>query len=258
MPAHHEFATAFVDGIRSGVLPAGLTARAPDEAARRFGVYRNNVIHGLTEALRARFPALERLVGSEFFGAMAREFIRDHPPDGPILQRWGDAMPLFLDSFPPVAGLPYLADVARVELARGRAYHAADAAPVDPARLTALALDDARAIRLTLHPSVQILALTQPGGTIWAAQQPDGPPPPCAKDWGPETVLVARAGLADVRVRVLPPDEAAFVAALDAGVAFGAAVRAVANRFDPAPALAALLAAGLITSVTLQPEGERR
>lgn len=259
MPTHREFARAFQKGIGSGALPPGLTAREPDEADRRFAVYRNNVVHGLKQALKQRFPAIERLVGAEFFNAMAQVFIQAFPPDGPILQRWGAAMPEFLEGFSPVASLPYLADVARVELARGRAYHAGDAAPVDPTRLTEVALSDPEAMVLALHPSVQLLALALPGGSIWAAQQPGGPAAPDI--WGPEQVLVARTGLSDVRVRLLPPSEAAFLAALSKGVPFRAAVHAARMQergFDPAPALATLLTAGLIVDVSLTEKGEFR
>ncbi len=246
-------------GIHSGTLPPGLTACNSDEVDRRFAVYRNNVIHGLKQALKQRFPAIERLVGAEFFAAMAQVFIQAYPPDGPILQRWGETMPAFLEGFAPVASLPYLADVARVELARGRAYHASDAAPVDPARLTEMALSNSEAMVLALHSSVQLLTLALPGGSIWAAQQPGGPAAPTT--WGPECVLVGRSGMADVRVRILASSEAAFLAALSQGMPFGPAVHAARMQergFDPTRALADLLAARLIVDVALAEKGEFR
>ena len=43
---------------------------APD--ARRFAVYRNNVTVGLIGALEARYPVSRRIVGDDFFRAMAR------------------------------------------------------------------------------------------------------------------------------------------------------------------------------------------
>ena len=53
----------------------------------------------------------------------------------------------------PARELPYLADVARLEAARTRAYHADDAAPLDAAAFAALDPGAADALRLTLHPS---------------------------------------------------------------------------------------------------------
>ena len=43
--------------------------------ARRFAVYRNNVAAGLIRALEARFPVTRRLVGDDFFRAMAGGFV---------------------------------------------------------------------------------------------------------------------------------------------------------------------------------------
>lgn len=70
---------AFRAGIWSAEVPAGLTAPDPAEVAARFAVYRNNVAVGLRRAQAARYPAVERLVGAEFFAAAARLFAVRHP-----------------------------------------------------------------------------------------------------------------------------------------------------------------------------------
>jgi hypothetical protein len=185
---------------------------------------------------------------------MAKEFIHAHPPKGPILQEWGAQMPSFLRAFAPVQGLPYLVDIARIEIARGHAFHAADAEPVSSEKLQDMALAHPELMRLHLHPSVQLLHLEHPGGAIWAAQQPNGPPPPAPDDWAPQIVLVARRGWDDVMVRVLPAPEAAFIEAVLAGHRFAHAVKAAqatGGRFDPVTALSALLQAGLVVDVTV-------
>ena len=40
------------------------------KAEKRFAIYRNNVISGLTEALMAAYPTVLALVGEDFFRAM--------------------------------------------------------------------------------------------------------------------------------------------------------------------------------------------
>ena len=220
-------------------LPAGLTAPAADELPRRFAVYRNNVRHSLGRALAAHFPVVHALVGEAFFTAMAGVFIAEAPPESPVLHAWGGAFPAFLDRFPPVAHLPWLGDVARLERARGRAVHAADAAPVAP---EALAAPDPDSLRLRLHPSVALCRSRHPAVSIWRAHQPGaerGPLPP-----GPEHALIGRAP--DFTVVLAPVDAGthAVLAALAAGVPLGRA----AEHADPTPALTLLLRHGLIVA----------
>ena len=51
-----------------------------------------------------RFPAVERLVGEEFFAGMAREFVMAHPPRSPLLLTYGDEFPDFIAAFEPARG----------------------------------------------------------------------------------------------------------------------------------------------------------
>lgn len=228
-----EFSAAFRHGLSAGDVPAFVTATDPAEAAIRFAVYRNNVAHSLREALGRRFSVVRRLVGDEFFGAMAAEFIAAHPPQSPVLQEWGWEFAGFLTEFPPVARLPYLPDVARIEWARGRAYHAADADPLDPSAL----VEDAP---IRLHPSLRLLRLDQPAVSIWAANQPgrDGR----VRGSGAETALIWRRPDFDVPVQALKPLDAAFITAL----MDGATLARASTLTDPVPMLTLLLRDGLI------------
>lgn len=167
MRAHPETEAAFRAALRGGPVPAGVVARG--DVARRMDVYRNNVAHSLHAALAARFPVIRRLVGEAFFGALAKVYVDADPPRSPVLADWGDGFAGFLDGFPPLSAYPYMGAVARVEYARGRAFHAADAPPLNPARLAGA---DADTLRLGLHPSVTVLRLDHPGATIWARNQP--------------------------------------------------------------------------------------
>ncbi|MBV0914025.1 HvfC/BufC N-terminal domain-containing protein [Anianabacter salinae] len=168
MPSHPEFAGSFAEGLRTAALPPGAVF-CDGDADLRFAVYRNNVSHSLSEALGQRFPVIRRLVGDPFFAALGRVYSETHRPRTPVLLDWGDSFPDFLAGFAPLAGYPYMRDVARLEWARGRAYHAADAAPLDPA---AVAGADPSRLVLTLHPSVQVLQFGAAALTIWRQNQP--------------------------------------------------------------------------------------
>ncbi|MCD1616444.1 DUF2063 domain-containing protein [Salipiger marinus] len=244
MPAHPEFLARFDAALRGGALPPGVTARAPAEAERRFAVYRNNVTVSLTAALAARFPVIARLVGPAFFAALARHFAETHRPQSPVTAEWGAEFPEFLEGFPPLAAYPYMGDVARIEHARGRAFHAADAAPLHPARLAGA---DPETLRLGLHPSLILLRLAHPAVSIWARNQPGGADLPLAR--GPQIALILRDPGYEVQLRAVTAGEAALIEALVQGQPLAeAAARAHAADpgFDPARTLPELMRHGAL------------
>jgi hypothetical protein len=238
-----DFAAALLDPDLP--VPAGLTGPQAQPAGRRFGVYRNNVAVSLTRALEDGFPVLRALLGAEFFAAMAGVFLRRHPPDSALLMHYGQDMPAFLAAFPPVAHLPYLPDVARLELALRRAYHATDAAPVPAQRLMALAPDRLAAARLRLAPAVAVIRSAHPLHAIWLAAQA---PAERRRFSGAEDVAVLRPGF-DPVVRLLPPGGAAFLLALQGGDAIAAAVSAGGADLDLAATLALLVEGQAITEL---------
>lgn len=248
MPQHPDLATQFLAALRGGPLPDGLTTHHRDEVQRRFAVYRNNVAAGLAAALAARFPVIQRLLGQPYFAALAGVYADAHRPASPILAEWGAGFARFLDGFAPLSDHPYLGDVARIEYARGRAFHAADARPVDPAALAGL---DPDRIRLRLHPSVAVLALAHPAVSIWARHQPGGQSLPLAS--GPETALILRDAAFQVPVRALGPGDAALLRSLlSHGAMAVAAATAQADEpgHDPQPLLVSLMRAGAIVDAT--------
>jgi len=244
MPAHPEFLGGFGAALRGGPLPPGLTARDPAEVDRRFAVYRNNVAVGLTAALAARFPVIRRLLGEDYFAALARVYAGAEPPQTPVLAEWGAGFAGFLAGFTPLAGYSYLPDVARIEWARGQAFHAADAAPVAPGVLAAA--DPAR-VRLGLHPSVRLLRLAHPAVWIWAQNQPGAVATPAAR--GPQTALILRDAGFQVPVRALGAGDGALLAAILQGQRLGDAALTAQDTepgHDPQPLLIALMQAGAI------------
>lgn len=247
-----RFAGALLDAERP--VPAAVTSHTARTPQRRFAVYRNNVVAGLVAALRAQFPATEKIVGEEFFSAMARVYIATEPPRSPILVTYGEGFPDFIANFPPAVDVPYLGDVARLEVARTRAYHAADAAPVDRLRWEALDPNVLCGVRVALHPSVQILRSAYPVVTIWAMNA--GEATLAAIDDRPaEDALVVRTDM-QVEVRRLPGGGAAFLAALAAGACLGAAADSAAAdhpEFDLAVNLAGLIGTGLTTDLHCTP-----
>src|SRR3954470_13628944 len=106
------FAAAVLD--RNSSIPPGLNGPDGEPSARRFGVYRNNIVASLTGALKDIFPVVRRIVGEDFFHAMAREYLKGTRPASPILLHFGGSLPDFIAGFEPASSLLYLADVARI------------------------------------------------------------------------------------------------------------------------------------------------
>jgi hypothetical protein len=154
-------------------------------ATGAFAVYRNTVIHGAVEALRANFPVVEQIVGEEMFEGVAVEFSEARPPKSPVLAFYGAEFAEWLVEQAWIGDLPYLPDVARIERLHVECLMAADS-PV-----LAYAPADLSGLRLTLHPAVRFSWLLTPAMSIWLAHQR---PIRSAiePEWKPEGALFAR------------------------------------------------------------------
>ena len=231
-------------------IPAMLTRKSGGVPRRRFAVYRNNIYASLIEALEGRFPVVARLVGDEFFGAMAAVYIERNLPKSPVLLLYGAEFPAFIADFPPAAGLPYLADVAALEWAWHEAYHAEDAKPLPLAALADAASDAAQAV-LTLHPSLRLASSPHPVLTIWERHRAGGELGAVVFDGKGEDALIVRPNL-DVQVRRLLPGAVPFIGALGQGRSLLQACELAARQaggFDLQANLAGLMASGAIVAI---------
>lgn len=255
MSAQQAFAEAvFAAGA---ACPPGLTAWNGSDPARRFAVYRNNVMVSLIDALADSYPVTQELVGEDFFRAMARLFVPAHPPRSPVLALYGEELADFIEGFAPAAGLAYLADVARLEMLRIRAFHAADAAALTAQELAGLLADPAALAqaRFHCHPSLGVLRSRHAVVSLWAAHQATDVALALAQvavDQA-EGALVWRDGL-EVDIACIGEGVAAFIVILKQGVAFGAAAEqalAVDPGFDLVATLGLLIRVGAISGIDI-------
>lgn len=244
MTTQAAFRAALLDAQAD--VPAGLTDGAGAPAGRRYAVYRNNVAVSLTEALRTGFPVIRKLLGDENFDHIAGVYLRAHPPSSPLMMHYGQQMPEFLAGFAPLEHLGYLADMARLELALRASYHAADAPPLDGARLAGLPAEDLVRIRLRFAPAVRLIPSPWPLFDIWRFNQEPGAPKPKA---GAQSVLVIRPEF-DPQPLPLSPAEAEATRLLIDGQTLEHAVAAgtaEAPDFDIGALLTHLLTARALT-----------
>lgn len=225
--------------------PGQLKAWHNGPVTKRFAVYRNNVVVGLIDALAERFPVCLRLVGADFFRAMAKSFVRASPPESPVLAEYGGDFPEFVSTFAPARELPYLADIARLEWAIGCVYHAADATPLSLEAVRAIPADRLGDAIFTLHPSVRIVSSRFPILSIWSTNMFEMVVQDVSLGRG-EDVFVLRPHL-EVEAHLLPPGGFSFVAALIKGEPVSAA--STADPLDLPACLGLLFSTGAITAI---------
>ncbi len=243
--AIEAFANALIDPTRAP--PAGTTGREGAPDLRRFSVYRNNIAVSLIAAIEARYPVTRRIVGDEFFRAMARRFVARNKPESPVILHYGAAFPDFVATFAAAGDLPYLADVARLENAWVEAYHSAEEDSLEVAALAAVEPDSLGDLKFTFHPAARLLRSDYPAASIWAGSQGQGEFAP-PEDWRGEETLVTRPG-ADVRLRILPVGGYSFARPLQEGATLGEAHAAAMHieGFDPGEHVIGLIVAGAIS-----------
>lgn len=236
--------TALLDSTQP--IPGGLLAPNGGPVGRRFAVHRATSMLGLIAALATRHPVLEHLLGPETFATLARAFIRINRPRTALLLEWGDELPDFVAAHPDLVDWPWLADVARLEVAWNASYHAAEATPLTLAELAAIPPQQLAAARLSLHPSLRLVSAAWAVTTLWAANgQGSG------VEERRESILVLRPE-ADVLVRAIAPGSFAFVAALAAGATVtDAAIAGQAREadFDMGASLVGLAQLGAVVGV---------
>ena len=247
--------SAFAQALLNPELPCphGLSTWNGSDPTMRFAVYRNNVIVSLVDALADTYPVVQTLVGEAFFRAMARVFAQSNPPRSAVMAYYGQDFATFVATFPPAASVPYLADVARLEMAQVMAYHAADDIAVQAQTLQATLADSEQfaMLRLVLHPSVHVIDSAFAIFSIWAAHQGAA----CAPSVDPDvaqTTLVYRAGL-DVHTIEVKDGVGQFVSTLLSGHTLLGATQAASRMdttFDLTVALTLLLRLQLITHIS--------
>jgi hypothetical protein len=236
----HAFAAAVLGQPAELPIRAATTARTESGLA----VYRNNVMSGLIKVVAARFPSVRRLLGEDRFLESVRRFIAAEPPRSPLLLEYGDGFPEFLRRF---GGDACIADIADLEVARGKAYHAADAVSLPAKAFAAIPAERLAGLRLTFHPSVSLLQSRFPIVSLWQANQEANNIDP--QQWRPEAALIARPML-EVEIWNLPPGGFTFLTALRRGTTMAEAAEAamdVAPDFDLAVNLLVLIKANIVT-----------
>jgi hypothetical protein len=245
--SHARLERSFADAILSddAAIPASVQLASGPATTSRFGVYRNNVMASLLNVLASRYPVARKILWPDTFDGAARLFVTLQPPRSPVLLHYGEGLPQFLRTIGRGAAAEYAADIAELEAARTRAYHATDAMPLPGEAFARLSPDLLSNLRLKLHPSITLLRSRFPVVSVWEASQTNMD----VGVWKEEAALIARPHL-EVEVWRLPPGGYEFFSALVEGKAIGSAIEgaiAVAADFDLAASFRILIGAGVVS-----------
>ncbi|MDH6149457.1 hypothetical protein OKW46_003382 [Paraburkholderia sp. WSM4179] len=232
-------------GAAEYVMPEGLAPQA------RFAIYRNTVNSTLLKALQLSYPAVQALVGEEFFEGAARLFIEQCPPSHAQLHNYGATFPDFLAQMPEAASLDYLPDTARLEWAVNGVLHAPDARPLDLQRLGRLNDSGLKSVRFVPNTTVRLLQSDYPVDAIWRAvlTRDDGALADINLASGPVWLHVYRS-TTGAEVRQIAEWQWRFATALFAGRPLHGALAGAPNR-EVHVWLASLLASGCFTEVRM-------
>jgi len=201
----------------------------------RLAVYVDGYPARLHDALAEQFPAVMRLVGGARFHALVHRYLRAADLRSYNLNEAGAEMSAFLRADALGEERPFLADLADLEWAVVRAFHAADAPPLGTAQLAAIDPAALLAGAVRFQPSVAVRESPWPIHALWDAR--DAAPGAIDIDLAAgECVLVRRAGFA-VACTPIDAGRAAALRALLAGEPLGD----VAERADDPPAVIAWL-----------------
>jgi len=169
-----SFSSSLFNGL-SGSLAGTFSHKHSTQHQQRFAIYQNNVFYSLTQALGDLYPVIKKLVGNDFFLGTAKNYLHQYPPQQAAMVFFGWQFPQFLADFEHTRALPYLADIARLELMRHQAYHAEEQPALDPENFSALDPRDFENANLRLHASVGLLDSAYPIFSIWQTNQKNAP-----------------------------------------------------------------------------------
>ncbi len=231
MPSQDKFSDALLDSELP--VPAQLLQPDGSAAKERFGVYRNNVISGLVDAMVAGFPLTCTLLGEEYFRALAAAYVRQHPPRSPVIAFYGDLLPQFISDFEPLKNYPYLPDVSALELARRQCCNASDQACRAADQLARVDHDKLMQVVPVPHSSLQLLK------SDWSIHeilsQHDSPSTKAKPDLslGPQSVLLVRPEM-QVQQYLLNDAQLCFLQAVDGQLSLATIATLVLEKFPQA------------------------
>lgn len=139
------------------------------DSERQLAIYRNATRGTLSQALRLGYPGTEKVCDAAVFAAAVDQYVRATCSRSGDLDAYGDRFGDFLDAFEPAAGLPYLADLARLEWLIAQLRRAPLAKPLGQEELASIPQEVLPDLRLPLVPRASLFRSVHRVLRIWEA-----------------------------------------------------------------------------------------
>ncbi|AEF53259.1 DNA-binding domain-containing protein [Marinomonas posidonica] len=245
---HRDFIQALLSQDKSHLYP--LLSGEATEKAVRFQVYQNNLVVSLQEALADIFPVTQKLVGEDFFRAMAREFLLHHPPTSPIISEYGANFSEFIRQFEPAQSVAFLPDMASLEYQLLQLTHAAE---MDTLNHQSIAVTfekthDPGQLLMEITPNCQLLHAPFAIGSLFLANQQDVSSDHI--DINESEYILLHKSFLYAKLSVISFDQACFIKALQEHIPLASAVPE-SDDFDLGSSLAKLIEWKLIRNISL-------
>ena len=188
----------------------------------RLQIYRNNVIGSLAVAMQLTYPLIVILTGESFAENVMRSFVRENPPREACLARYGEGFDRYIESYEPARGLPYLADIARLEWAMNESFYARDDSTLDPSDLQNVPGSELADMAFRLRSSVRLMESRWPLPAIreFCLQEKRDESQTLDLDQGGCKVMVYRPFLS-AEIELLDPTEYDFLKGVNEGSPLG-------------------------------------
>lgn len=167
----------FFNAIFSKEMPedflAQIKAVANRSPKRALEIYRSSIRANYHACLKKIYPVCFALVGEEFFNALASRYIDEYPSYSENLNDYGEQFSWFIEHFPYVQNLPYLADVAQLEWLCHKVINAEDSPHLENEQWQSLLMDEnLENIVFSLPQALALIESDYPIQKIWHDHQP--------------------------------------------------------------------------------------
>ncbi len=203
---------SFDEGIKKSMIPGGKLDKVSCLQA-----YKNDYTARLSSALGDNFESIWTILGDEDFFKLTHHYIKEHPSSHYDLGEFGNELPNFLINHE----LPYLSELAILEIEFRRLFNSSPSLSVDQEKLAALG--DPSEVRFNITSLSYLSSSKFPLYRIWELRGQNSEEKFKKIEWKPENFFMYNS-TGTVQVLFLSNNQKDLLKALISGQTLGAAL----------------------------------